>query len=45
MHVINTDDLRREAMAAYEATGLTPSQLQARVAELEAALRDLGAAK
>lgn len=28
-----------EAQAIYEATGLTPSQLQARVAELEAALR------
>lgn len=27
-----------EATKAYEATGLTPSQLQARVAELEAAL-------
>ena len=33
-----------EAMTVHEATGLTPSQLQARVAELEAALakaRDL----
>lgn len=30
-----------EAGNAYEATGLTPSQLQARVAELEAALRTL----
>ena len=30
-----------EAMTVHEATGLTPSQLQARVAELEAALREL----
>ena len=28
-----------EAMTVHEATGLTPSQLQARVAEMEAALR------
>ena len=34
-----------DALNVHEATGLTPSQLQTRVAELEAALRDLGASK
>lgn len=33
-------ELFAEALNAHEATGLTPSQLQARVAELEAALRE-----
>ena len=33
------DEIIREAEALYKSTGLTPSQLQARVAELEAALR------
>lgn len=31
--------LGQEATRAYDATGLTPAQLQARVAELEGALR------
>lgn len=30
------DEIIREAEALYKSTGLTPSQLQARVAELEA---------
>ena len=34
------DEIIREAEALYKSTGLTPSQLQARVAELEAALAD-----
>ena len=33
------DEIIREAEALYKSTGLTPSQLQARVAELEAAAR------
>jgi hypothetical protein len=33
--------LGQEATRAYEQTGLTPAQLQARVAELEGALREL----
>lgn len=33
-------DLMLDALNVHEATGLTPSQLQARVAELEAALAD-----
>lgn len=33
------EEIIGEAEALYKSTGLTPSQLQARVAELEAALR------
>ena len=33
--------LGSDALNVHEATGLTPSQLQSRVAELEAALREL----
>ena len=35
------NDIISEAEALYRQTGLTPAQLQARVAELEGALRDL----
>ena len=35
----NRADLGADALNTHEDTGLTPSQLQARVAELEAALR------
>lgn len=34
-------DLMADALNVHDATGLTPSQLQARVAELEAALREV----